>query len=161
MLYIICSRIFLCTHTEYDAGCVSSHQANLTTLGIRVVTGDQSDVPTLHEWINQTGGNFDVIIDDGGHANHHIYNSFQVLFFKALKPGGAYFIEDLQVTRWADWRGTGDDRTLHRPEQCCASLVCPYMRSCAYCRRQSDTLVVTYLATSLTVFSAMLAVYRW
>lgn len=109
--FLVCTNLHACscTHTEYDAKCVLSHQANLTRLGIQVVTGDQSDIPTLHKWINQTGGNFDVIIDDGGHANHQIYNSFHLLFFKALKPGGAYFIEDLQVTRWPAWRGTGDE----------------------------------------------------
>ena len=40
-----------------------------------------------------------MIIDDGGHANFQIRNSFDVLFHKALNPGGLYFIEDLHVGR--------------------------------------------------------------
>lgn len=44
------------------------------------------------------GGGFDVIIDDGGHNNFQQFNSFIVLFLHALKPGGVYFIEDLQVS---------------------------------------------------------------
>jgi hypothetical protein len=43
--------------------------------------------------------------DDGGHYNHHIYNSFATLFHQALKPGGVYFIEDLQVARQSLYRG--------------------------------------------------------
>ena len=43
--------------------------------------------------------------DDGGHQNHHIYNSFATLFHQALKPGGVYFIEDLQVSRLPFTRG--------------------------------------------------------
>lgn len=44
--------------------------------------------------------------DDGGHANHQIFSSFATLFHKALKPGGVYFIEDLQVSRTPEYRGT-------------------------------------------------------
>jgi hypothetical protein len=49
--------------------------------------------------VEQSGGNFDFIIDDGGHTNEQNFNSFMVLFQKALKPGGQYVIEDLQTSR--------------------------------------------------------------
>ncbi len=41
----------------------------------------------LNEWIEQSGGEFNVIIDDGGHTNSQIKTSFDVLFEKALLPG--------------------------------------------------------------------------
>ena len=51
---------------------------------------------TLRKWILQSGGDFDIIIDDGGHKNTQILKSFQALW-PILKRGGSYFIEDLQV----------------------------------------------------------------
>jgi hypothetical protein len=53
----------------------------------------------LERWVNETGGNFDFIIDDGGHKNTEQWLSFNYLFPSALKPGGVYFLEDLQVGR--------------------------------------------------------------
>ena len=41
---------------------------------------------------------FDVIIDDGGHTNCQIWTSFQKLW-PTVKPGGLYFIEDMQVAK--------------------------------------------------------------
>jgi len=39
-----------------------------------------------------------VIIDDGGHQNCQIWTSFLKLW-PTVKPGGLYFIEDMQVAR--------------------------------------------------------------
>ena len=93
-----------------------------------MLVGDQADPATLASWVKQSGGNFDVIIDDGaplpahasahpsqsahfsqiliqppqntgGHTNVQIWNSFDVLFHEALLPGGIYFIEDMLVGR--------------------------------------------------------------
>ena len=66
--------------------------------GIRTVFGDQGDPATVRRWVRETGGAFDVIIDDGGHTNRQIKTSFDVLW-PSLKPGGYYFMEDLQVGR--------------------------------------------------------------
>ena len=66
---------------------------------INVLTGSQDDRAVLSRWINESGGNFDVIIDDGGHRNVQIWNSFNILFVEALSRGGFYLIEDLQVGR--------------------------------------------------------------
>lgn len=77
------------------------------SLGWKFVTGDQADPSVLQDWIATTGGNFDFIIDDGGHTNRQIWNSFQTLFPNALKPGGVYFIEDLHVARHRAYRQGG------------------------------------------------------
>lgn len=45
--------------------------------GVHVVTGSQAEAHTLRRWIKESGGNFDIIVDDGSHHNHHIYNSFE------------------------------------------------------------------------------------
>jgi hypothetical protein len=69
---------------------------------IKVLLGDQSDTSVVQRWVKETdGGHFDIIIDDGGHSNLQIYNSFQVLW-PTLNDGGLYFIEDLQVSRRKD-----------------------------------------------------------
>ena len=86
---------------EFDKECVDSLQAKgKLSSRLNIVTGDQEDIPTLVSWVTKTGGDFDIIIDDGGHNNNQIYNSFNVLFHNALKPGGLYFIEDLQASRF-------------------------------------------------------------
>ena len=83
---------------ELDAACVRRISTQLKALGARAVVGDQGDVPTVRSWLRETGGAFDVIIDDGGHSNNHINVSLQLLW-PALKPGGLYFIEDMHVGR--------------------------------------------------------------
>jgi hypothetical protein len=58
-------------------------------------------VTTLHGWIEQTGGHFDVIIDDGPHTlQSQIFavNSY----FPMLKPGGILIIEDIQDSNHLD-----------------------------------------------------------
>jgi hypothetical protein len=90
---------------EYNVQCVDKFKKSESLSGINILTGDQKDLPTLSRWVRQTGGNFDIIIDDGAHTNVAIKNSFDVLW-PTVKPGGIYFIEDLQVARsgepWQD-----------------------------------------------------------
>ena len=87
---------------EYDAECAKKLKESGGLKGINLVVGDQANKTTVEEWVVTTGGKFNVIVDDGGHHNDQIKNSFDILFKKALLPGGLYFIEDLQVSR-----GTG------------------------------------------------------
>lgn len=92
---------------EYDAKCVKDFIAKGYMDGFRIVTGDQSDPKDLKRWVQETGGDFDVIIDDGSHKNQHIKASFDVLFKDALRPGGLYFIEDLALSTNKVWMVPG------------------------------------------------------
>ena len=87
---------------EYKEECVKELQEKGKLTGVNIVTGDQGNVTVLQRWIQETGGHFDVIIDDGGHHNNHIYESFMNLW-PIVKPGGLYFIEDMQVGRHPDF----------------------------------------------------------
>ena len=88
---------------EYDAACVEKHRDG-TLKGINLLTGDQGDDTVLDGWIEQSGGKFDVVIDDGGHHNCQIWHSFQKLW-PTVKPGGLYFIEDMHVAKLEEYRG--------------------------------------------------------
>jgi len=87
---------------EFDAACVNRLQAEGRLDGINVVTGDQGNRTTLQRWVQETGGHFDVVIDDGGHQNKQIRASFEELW-PHVEPGGLYFLEDLQVGRWTPY----------------------------------------------------------
>ncbi len=87
---------------EYNYQCVQKHQDDKLK-GFFVLTGDQMDDTVLDSWVELSGGNFDVVIDDGGHQNCQIWHSFLKLW-PTVKPGGLYFIEDLQVGRWGSYR---------------------------------------------------------
>eukprot|EP01032_Pedospumella_encystans_P012374 gene12374-14322_t len=91
---------------EYDAACVDKFKKEGHLKGIRTVTGDQGDNTVLKRWITETGGKFDVIVDDGGHKNHQILNTFLALW-PELNEGGNYFIEDLQVSFRPSWTTFG------------------------------------------------------
>lgn len=84
---------------EYDAACVKKSNENGWLTGIHTLVGDQGDPAIVESWVTQSGGGFDIIIDDGGHQNKQVITSFDILFHKALKPGGIYFVEDFQTFR--------------------------------------------------------------
>lgn len=88
-----CAEIW---EAESDIECVNKYQHSEKLNGINILTGDQGNFDDLKSWVNISGGQFDVIIDDGGHHSDQILNSFQVLW-NALNPGGLYFLEDLHV----------------------------------------------------------------
>lgn len=99
---------------EFNGKCVEKHKANLTKQGVHdVLVGDQGNPQILQQWIKQsnaTNNQFDIIIDDGGHKNCQIKTSFDALW-PTVKPGGLYFIEDLQVGRWKHYR-CGNDQVM-------------------------------------------------
>ncbi len=87
---------------ERNASCVEEVKTNTPMLldGINVLTGDQGNVTVLDRWIEESGGGeFDVIIDDGGHQNCQILTTFEK-FWPLLRPGGLYFIEGVSRYRW-------------------------------------------------------------
>ena len=103
---------------EYDANCVKKATENHMLIGFNTLTGDQGSEAVLNSWIEKSGGNFDVIIDDGGHQNCQIYTSF-VKLWPTLKPGGLYFIEDMQVARtpaYMEYMNSMCNNTLIMPE---------------------------------------------
>lgn len=62
---------------------------------IKVFVGDQHDVKFL-----ETLGNFDIIIDDGGHYMTQQQVSMNTLLSNQLNEGGIYVIEDLHTSYW-------------------------------------------------------------
>jgi hypothetical protein len=64
---------------------------------------DQTDAAKLTELSEEYGG-FDIIVDDGSHLNHHVIQTFQVLF-PLLREGGFYAVEDVQTSYWPSWGG--------------------------------------------------------
>jgi len=87
---------------EYDEKCVEKNRDGLLK-GINILTGDQGNDTVLDEWILTSGGGFDIVIDDGGHHNCQIWHSFKKLW-PTIKPGGLYFIEDMQVAKNENYR---------------------------------------------------------
>jgi len=65
----------------------------------------QTDVPALTALANSLG-QFDVIIDDGGHTMEQQKISFETLF-PFVKSGGIYIIEDLHTSYWKEYGGAG------------------------------------------------------
>ena len=66
----------------------------------QIFIGDASNATFLQEVMRATGGNFDVIIDDGGHSFTQQMEAYKMLFTHALKPGGIYVIEDIETSYW-------------------------------------------------------------
>lgn len=80
------------------------NETTLKTKGgqsISMVIGSQSNRTFLEkDFLAITGGEFDIIIDDGGHHYEQQALSYQILFEHALKPGGWYIIEDIETSFW-------------------------------------------------------------
>ena len=93
---------------DFDEACIQKYSDRVHELKLNVLIGDQADIYVLQRWVNVSGGGFDVIIDDGGHTNMQMYNTFITMFDLALKPGGVFFMEDIQACRNNAYIGTSN-----------------------------------------------------
>jgi hypothetical protein len=91
-----------------DYGSIDPHCAPCNIHGALCFHGDQENRTFLELVLKRSGGNFDIIIDDGGHGYGQQMVSFEVLFERALKPGGVYFIEDIETSYWTDYEQYGN-----------------------------------------------------
>ena len=83
---------------EYSSNKVNDASKKVNKINIHY--GSQEDVNFLRRFKQQSGGNFDIIIDDGGHHFEHQVNSYKYLFLDNLKAGGIYIIEDIETSYW-------------------------------------------------------------
>jgi len=67
---------------------------------------DQANKQQLQKFSELSGGDFDIILDDGGHTMEQQITSFDVLF-PCLRSGGIYVIEDLHTSYWKAFGGDG------------------------------------------------------
>jgi len=70
----------------------------------KVIIGNLDDRTFLDSLIQQTGGEFDIIIDDAGHHVVQQKNLFNYLF-KHVKDGGIYIVEDLGTSYLGQFGG--------------------------------------------------------
>ncbi len=64
---------------------------------VKTFVADQADRSQLAAFIDRFGGDFDFILDDGGHTMPQQQISFGFLF-QYVRPGGYYIIEDLHTS---------------------------------------------------------------
>lgn len=79
----------------------------------KIYIGDQADKAFLRKFTEETGGDFDVVIDDGGHLMNQQMTSFRALF-PAVKSGGFYIVEDILTSYGAKWEGGNDVYTTRQ-----------------------------------------------
>jgi ubiquinone/menaquinone biosynthesis C-methylase UbiE len=72
---------------------------------IHIHIGSQNDAEFIKNFLSTVGGNFDIIIDDGGHMMNQQMTSLKLLF-NQVKPGGHYVIEDLVTSYWGRFGGS-------------------------------------------------------
>jgi cephalosporin hydroxylase len=87
---------------------------------VKTIVGDQSKRHELQRAIDISGGDIDILIDDGGHTMEQQQVSLGYLF-KFVKPGGYYILEDLHTSiaaRWPDFGAepNGNNSTLRMIE---------------------------------------------
>ena len=81
---------------EFDAACVKNAVENKLLGEIHALTSSATNRTEVQGWVTDSGGGFDVIIDDSGHSNRMVITDLDELW-PALLPGGVFFMEDLHV----------------------------------------------------------------
>ena len=86
--------------------------------GIEIHIGDQGDPEFIIPFLEETGGGFDIIIDDGGHQMYQQINSI-LLLWNAVNPEAQYIIEDTHTSYWAHFGGSihGPNMKVQSPGQ--------------------------------------------
>jgi len=112
--------------------------------GIHPLVGSQGDAHALAAWKAESGGRFDIIVDDGSHKNGDIKVTFDALFNDALAPGGVYFIEDLHVGR----SGSYMDANASMPNPVMADIIKDWVEQLAIW--PSDALYVHKLPANVS-----------
>lgn len=67
--------------SEIDVQCVNNQRIKGKLDGVNTLIGDQGQEQVLRRWLRESGGAFDVIIDDGGHFNGQIKKTFDTLWY--------------------------------------------------------------------------------
>jgi hypothetical protein len=70
---------------ENNPKCVNAWKSKFPNVHFH--TGDQNNEKTLQELLDKSGGNFDVIIDDGGHTMQQQITTLNFMFQNGLKSG--------------------------------------------------------------------------
>jgi len=81
---------------EYNRKCAELWQPKFPNIKFHI--GDQANESDLQKLIDESGGKFDLIIDDGGHSMKQQIVTMNYLIPLAMKPGGIFVMEDLITT---------------------------------------------------------------
>jgi hypothetical protein len=82
-----------------------------------IVRGDMGSEADLARLVRETGGRFDIVLEDASHASHHQQIALGFLF-EHLVPGGLYMIEDLgEQPAWMERPDVRKTRDLLRHAQ--------------------------------------------
>ncbi len=73
---------------------------------VEITQGNLDDNDFVTQYISQTGGKFDLVIDDAGHTMEQQKRLFST-FFPHVIPGGLYIVEDLHTSYWKTNFGGG------------------------------------------------------
>lgn len=71
---------------------------------IKIFVGNQED-KNLWQYIRNTLGSVDILIDDGGHTMNQQITTFNETFFSLLSENGVYLCEDTHTSYWKEHGG--------------------------------------------------------
>jgi hypothetical protein len=85
---------------------INPNQIEYHSPAVQYHFADQANIKAMQQIANNIGGQFDIVIDDGGHIMNQQINSFKALF-PYMKSQGLYIIEDLHTSYWKEYGGHG------------------------------------------------------